>query len=82
MSLEITYTGGYDNPGDLPADLQAACLSLLKIRNDSFGRDRFLRAQEVPGVLREEWNNPAAPGQAGLPPEICEMLRPFQEFNS
>ena len=81
MSLEITYTGGYDQNA-LPPDLQAACLALLKIRNDTFGRDRFLRSQDIPGVLREEYNNPAAPGQAGLPPEICEMLRPFQEFNS
>jgi hypothetical protein len=81
-TVEIVYTGGYDNPNNLPPDLQAACLALLKIRNDTFGRDRFLRSQDIPGVLREEYNNPAAPGQAGLPPEICEMLRPFQEFNA
>jgi hypothetical protein len=82
MSLEITYTGGYDNPDNLPPDLQAACLALLKIRNDTFGRDRFIRSQEIPGVIKEEYNNPASPGQSGLPPEICEMLQPFQEFNA
>jgi hypothetical protein len=82
MSLEIVYVGGYDNPNNLPPDLQAACLALLKIRNDTFGRDRFIRSQEIPGVIKEEYNNPAAPGQSGLPPEICEMLQPFQEFNS
>ncbi len=81
MSLEITYTGGYD-PNNLPPDLQAACLSLLKIRNDTWGRDRFLRSQEIPGVIKEEYNSMTMPNTSALPPEICDMLQPFQEFNA
>ena len=83
MSLEITYTGGYDNPDNLPPDLQAACLSLPQ------DPQRHVRARPVFALAgnprRDQAKNTTIrrlPGQSALPPEICEMLRPFQEFNS
>jgi hypothetical protein len=78
----VTYSGGYDVPRSQPYQLEQACLAMLKNRNDSLTRDRMQRSQIIPGVLQEEWWNPAMPGQPGMPPEIAEILAPFREINA
>ena len=80
-SVTVTYTGGYDLPDHPPPALEQACLMLIKIRNDGINRDRLQRAQVIPGVLEEQWWNPATPGQPGMPPEVEEILTPFRYFN-
>ena len=82
MNITVVYTGGYEVPKAVPPDLEQACLALLKIRNDTNERDRMLRAQVVPGVLEEQWYNPASPGQPGMPPEVAELLTPYRRYNA
>jgi hypothetical protein len=81
----VTYTGGYNVPDQTPYALEQACLMLLKIRNDGISRDRMQRSQFIPGVLQEEWWNPAPPGPigatTGMPPEIAEILTQFRDLN-
>jgi hypothetical protein len=79
--VEVRYQGGYDVPVATPPDLQEACLLLLKYRNDGHSRDRFQRSQDVPGVLREEFFNPASGTDSGMPPEVCSKLEGFREYN-
>jgi hypothetical protein len=80
--LAVAYSGGYDLPDGAPDELQQACLMLMKIRNDTQSRDRMQRSLTVPGVLEEEWWNPATPGQPGMPPEIAEVLTAFRDHNA
>jgi hypothetical protein len=80
--LLIVYSGGYDVPRSGPPELEQACLMLIKDRHDTISRDRMQRSQNIPGVLEEQWWNPAAPGQPGMPPEIAEILTPFRAYNA
>jgi hypothetical protein len=79
-TVTVTYTGGYEVPDRTPPALEQACLMLLKIRNDGITRDRLQRSQFIPGVLQEEWWNPAQPGAPGMPPEVAEILYDFREI--
>jgi hypothetical protein len=81
-TVTVTYTGGYDLPDKAPPALEQACLMLLKIRNDGITRDRLQRSQFVPGVLQEEWWNPAQPGAPGMPPEVAEILTDFRDWSA
>lgn len=78
----VTYTAGYDVPRSQPYQLEQACLMLMKNRQDGLSRDRMLRSQIVPGVLEEQFWNPATPGQPGMPPEVAEVLTPFRNYNA
>jgi hypothetical protein len=80
--ISVVYSGGWDGPDNMPPALQQACLTLIKIRNDGRTRDRLQRSQIVPGVLEEQWWNPATPGQPGMPPEVAEVLEAFREHNA
>jgi hypothetical protein len=80
--IVVTYAGGYDTPRDKPYQLEQACLMLMKNRHDGITRDRLQRSQNIPGVLQEEWWNPATPGQPGMPPEVAEILDPFRQLNA
>jgi Phage gp6-like head-tail connector protein len=80
--LSVVYTGGWDGPDNMPPALQQACLDLIKIRQDTRNRDRLQRSQTIPGVLEEQWWNPATPGQPGMPPEVAEELLLFRNHNA
>jgi hypothetical protein len=81
-TLRVVYSGGYDVPRNEPYQLEQACLMLIKNRQDTISRDRMLRSQNIPGVLEEQWWNPAMPGQPGMPPDVAELLTPFRNYNA
>jgi hypothetical protein len=81
-TLTVVYSGGYELPGKAPDELAKACLMLLKNRRDGITRDRLQRSQNIPGVLEEQWWNPATPGQPGMPPDVAEVLNGFREYNA
>ena len=55
VKIAVAYTAGYLMPGGterptLPADLESACVDLVKLRWFARGRDPLLRSQSIPGV--------------------------------
>ncbi len=77
----VVYEAGYIMPGDPGADLdpslEAAAITLLRGFWFSRGRDPMLKAEEIPGVMRQEfWVG--STNASGLPPEVAEILAPFR----
>jgi hypothetical protein len=73
--IVVTYTGGYDLPGDCPADLAGACRRAVKARFMSRLRDPLLKVRDVPGVIEEEyWVGPASGDPDGLSPDVSGVL--------
>jgi hypothetical protein len=79
--IAVTYTGGYDLPTGVPADLQLACHLLMK-------EQRFLQARGDPNIrsvshgdLTIFYQQTAAgigAGQGALPPAVDRLLEPYK----
>lgn len=70
-TVAVTYTCGYAL-ADVPPDVQQACMTMIRQRFFSSGRDPYLRSINVPGVQEESYW--AGPDQSALPPESCGLL--------
>lgn len=81
-AMIVTYVGGYALPGEastnLPPPLESATIDLLQSFWLSRGRDPLVKAEEIPGVIRQEfWVG--AIGQAGqLPPTVVAKIAPYR----
>jgi hypothetical protein len=74
-SLMCIYTGGFD---PIPDDVQQAVLDLCVGENSGRGRDPMLRAQESPGLGRQEFWVGGLPGGATIPQDIAALLNPYK----
>jgi hypothetical protein len=70
-SLVVTYTAGF---AEIPYDVQQAVLDLCTMDNAGRGRDPMLRAQESPGLGRQEFWVGGMPGGATIPQDIAGVL--------
>lgn len=69
--IVVVYSAGY---ADIPGDIQDAACRMIKARRDARGRDPFLKQQNIPGVLEQQWWV-AGPGQTGnMPPDVADIL--------
>ncbi len=75
--IVITYVAGYDLLTNLPEDVEKAVIAL--VRGWWFGRarDPLVKAQEIPGVMRQDYWVGAV-GDGGLPPEFEILLAPYR----
>ncbi|MGE0425412.1 MAG: phage head-tail connector protein [Reyranellaceae bacterium] len=75
--IVITYVAGYDLLTNLPEDVEKAVIAL--VRGWWFGRarDPLVKAQEIPGVMRQDYWVGAV-GDGGLPPEFETLLAPYR----
>lgn len=72
----ITYEGGYTA---VPADLEAAVISLIKGRRAARRRDPSVRSEKVPDVLETTyWVK--GPGEADLPPDVAGVFDRYREM--
>lgn len=74
-SLVAQYTAGFD---PIPDDVQQAVLELCTIENSGRGRDPMLRANESPGLGRQEFWVGGLPGGATIPQDIAGLLYPYR----
>lgn len=72
----VTYEGGYTT---VPADLEAAVISLIKGRRAARRRDPSVRSEKVPDVLETTyWVK--GPGEADLPPDVAGVFDRYREM--
>jgi len=79
--IAVTYTGGYDLPDGAPADLELACLLLIK-------EQRFLQTRGDPSIrsvshsdltiFYQQGAAGIAAGQGALPPAVDRLLAPYK----
>jgi hypothetical protein len=74
-SLVVQYTAGFD---PIPDDVQQAVLDLCVGENSGRGRDPMLRANESPGLGRQEFWVGGLPGGATIPQDIASLLNPYR----
>lgn len=74
-TLSVQYTAGFD---PVPKDVQQAVIGLCTMDNSGRGRDPMLRAQESPGLGRQEFWVGGAPGGATIPQDIAGLLNPYR----
>lgn len=73
--VTIRYWAGF---GLVPEGLKQAARALVRHLDSQGSRDPLLRAQQVDGVGREEWQISAGMAmERGLPADIAGMLSPF-----
>lgn len=71
--IAVTYSGGYST---IPADLEAACISLIKSERAAQTRDPVLRSEETPDVYKATYWVSGI-GEGAFPPEISDTLGRF-----
>ena len=79
--VEVQYQAGYELLGELPYDLERACLLLLRYRQSAGSRDPMLRSEAVPGVYEASYWIGSIPGtDSSMPPDVSELLRPYMDI--
>jgi hypothetical protein len=76
-SLVAQYDAGFS---PIPDDVQQAVLELCTIENSGRGRDPMLRANESPGLGRQEYWVGGLPGGATIPQDIAGLLYPYRRI--
>lgn len=77
----VQYQAGYQLLGELPYDLERACLQLMRYRQASGIRDPSIRSEEVPGVYNVSYWVGTVPGtDAALPNDVASMLAPYRDL--
>ena len=73
--ITVVYRGGYQLLGDLPDEIEHACLRLAADYYQARGRDSAVRSVNIPDVEAVTYAVADAPGR--LPPDVRELLRPY-----
>jgi len=77
----VNYQAGYQLLGELPYDLERACLQLMRYRQTSALRDPSIRSEEVPGVYNVSYWVGVVPGSdAAMPADVTSMLAPYRDL--
>lgn len=77
----VQYQAGYQLLGELPYDLERACLLLLKYRQAAGSRDPMIRSESVPGVYDVTYWVGNVPGSdASMPPDVADLLAPYKDY--
>lgn len=74
VTVEVTYSGGYDLIGTLPRSIEQACLMLIADRMSSRGRSANLKSLELPGVMTETYWVDTDGAADPLPPAVAGLV--------
>ena len=81
QTIQVTYDAGYVLPRfparDLPADIERACLSLVKLYYFARNRDPLVKSEDVQGAV----NTAYFVGGGAIPPDISGLLDRFREIS-
>lgn len=77
--IVITYKAGF---ATVPEDLKLAAIGALREQYAMSSRDPMLRAEEVEGVGRFEFQNAFSTSSvsSALSPQVCDMLAPYKSL--
>jgi hypothetical protein len=77
--LTVTYVGGFALLGDLPATVERACISMVKLLRASATRDPALRSENIlSGLYSYTLFGPSDMGPGGLPNDVEALLAPYR----
>jgi hypothetical protein len=79
--VAVTYSGGYDLPDGAPADLEMACLALIKEQRFAQKRgDPTIRSLQHAdsAVFYQQGSQAFAIGQGALPPSVQQLIQPYK----
>lgn len=83
--IVVTYTAGWLLPGqsgsNLPADIESAAISLVKMNWFARKRDPNVKSENIPGVLQVDYFFRAPDPGAPLPEEIAQKLNRHRQIN-
>jgi len=75
----IDYAAGYTLLGNLPTEIQQACILTVSAWYAGRARDPLLRSQSVDGVGTDSWLDPRE-GAEAVPPQAAGMLAPWRRY--
>lgn len=78
--VAVTYTAGYASIDDVPPDVRQACMTLIRHRYSSAGRDPYLRSISVPGVQDESYWVGTIGDNGAIPPEVAGLLAGYIDY--
>ena len=79
--VAVTYEGGYNLPDGAPADLEMACLALIKEQRFAQKRgDPTIRSLQHAdsAVFYQQGSQAFAIGQGALPPSVQQLIAPYR----
>jgi hypothetical protein len=68
--IVAVYSAGYET---VPDDLKYAAIKFVQAEIQNAGRDPYLKARTVPGVLEQQWWVDPAKSSV-IPPEVMDIL--------
>lgn len=74
--IVATYQGGYS---DIPADVQDACIRLVKARYLAKGRDPFMKSESIPGVRDVSYWIATGSDAGNMPPDVADILNNYRQ---
>jgi hypothetical protein len=63
---------------DLPLDIEAAALELVKIRYYARTRDPMVKSESIPGVMTIDYGAVTSATDSGLPEHVVALLNPYR----
>lgn len=79
--MEVTFTAGWDLPGDVPPGIEIATIEQIKAAFTGRDRDPALVSQTIPEVLQQVWRVPGAGTGAGfLLPQVQSAFDPYRRI--
>jgi hypothetical protein len=78
--LVVNYTGGYALVGNLPHNIERACISQVVNTRASAGRDNTVKQESIPGVLETQYWVGTIGQNGALTPDVTAMLDPYRNI--
>jgi uncharacterized phiE125 gp8 family phage protein len=80
----VVYVAGYELLDELPADIERACINMVKMMRSASKRDPLLRSESIPGVLDQTWwvgGSGSSNVNQGLPPDVLSLIAPYRNIH-
>jgi hypothetical protein len=77
--IVVSYSGGYPEITDVPADVQGALLTMLRYRKAAQSHDPMERMRSIPGVLEQQFqiSNPTG-ATTTFTPEVIDVVNRYR----
>lgn len=77
--IVVTYVSGYDLLGNLPYDIERACLMLVSRAHSGGGEIAGLKSEEIPDVATYTYSDDSA-NPSHIPPDIAALLNSYKDL--
>lgn len=76
--LVANYTGAYALVGNLPHNIERACITQVKAVRSNANKDPTIKSENIPGVLSTTYTTTSNGDSSGLDPEAAALLDPYR----